>query len=161
MRRKPCARGRAIGDGLAAGPWTSSQRHVSFVCGPELSTSEGEVGTESARYAAAHVLVGEAATAGAAASAMEGARIAHVAAHGTFRGDAPLFSSLQLADGPLYLYDLDRLAAPPHTVVLSACDVGDSAAVGTDEGLAWSPACSVSVSVPCWPALFRSRTRPP
>ncbi|MBK7612523.1 MAG: hypothetical protein IPJ15_15205 [Actinomycetales bacterium] len=38
----------------------------------------------------------------------------------------------------------DRLAAPPHTVVLSACDVGDSAAVGTDEwsGLGHRPARS-------------------
>ena len=136
----PCAANRVLGVAPSGTAWLRARGrprsgHVSFVCGPELSTSEGEVGTESARYAAAHVLVGEAATAGAAASAMEGARIAHVAAHGTFRGDAPLFSSLQLADGPLYLYDLDRLAAPPHTVVLSACDVGDSAAVGTDEGL--------------------------
>jgi CHAT domain-containing protein len=81
------------------------------------------------------VLAGPAATARATAAALDGARLAHLAAHGSFRADSPLFSSLWLHDGPLYLYDLDRLPRPPHTVVLSACDVGDAAAVGVDEGL--------------------------
>jgi tetratricopeptide (TPR) repeat protein len=49
----------------------------------------------------------------------------HVAAHGTFRGDAPLFSSLYLADGPLtvnevYEMNLSRSAL----VTLSACQTG-------------------------------------
>jgi len=49
----------------------------------------------------------------------------HVAAHGTFRGDAPLFSSLHLADGPLtvnevYEINLSRSAL----VTLSACQTG-------------------------------------
>ena len=31
----------------------------------------------------------------------------HVAAHGTHQQESPLFSSLRVADGPLYAYELD------------------------------------------------------
>lgn len=34
------------------------------------------------------------------ALAIDGARLVHVAAHGTFRADSPLFSALELHDGP-------------------------------------------------------------
>lgn len=108
---------------------------VVFVSGPQLSSDQAEVTRQAGRYAGARVLTGEHASAAAAAGALDGAGLAHLAAHGDFRADAPMFSSLQLSDGPLYLYDLDRLASPPHTVVLSACDVGGSCAVGVDEGL--------------------------
>ena len=67
------------------------------------------------------------ATAQAVARALEGRRLAHVAAHGTFRADNPQFSSLELADGPLTVYDLERIARPPQWIVLSACDAGRSA----------------------------------
>ena len=52
-------------------------------------------------------------------AAIDGADLAHVAAHGTFRSDNPLFSSLHLADGPLTVYDLEALrrAPPAHGAV--------------------------------------------
>ncbi|MFG1707328.1 CHAT domain-containing protein [Nonomuraea sp. M3C6] len=56
-----------------------------------------------------------------------------VAAHGTFRADSPLFSSLHLDDGPLTGYDLERLRRAPHRLVLSSCDSGQMAPVGADE----------------------------
>lgn len=55
-------------------------------------------------------------------TALNGASLAHLAAHGRVRGDNPLFSSLLLADGPMTLYDLERLERVPQTVVLAACD---------------------------------------
>ena len=64
---------------------------------------------------------------------MDGARLAHVAAHGKFRADSPLFSSLELADGPLTVHDLERMKAAPHRMVLSACESGVLAPVGADE----------------------------
>ena len=110
-------------------------RKVTFVTGPGLSSEATEAATVSTSYAGATLLSGHDATVAATVPALEGARLAHVAAHGTFRSDAPMFSSLHLADGPLFIHDLDRLRHPPHTLILSACDAGDTAAVGVDEGL--------------------------
>jgi CHAT domain-containing protein len=50
-----------------------------------------------------------------------------VRADGRFHADNPLFSSLQLAEGPLTVYDLEALHHAPRTVILSACDAGISA----------------------------------
>ncbi len=55
---------------------------------------------------------------------LEGAGIAHVAAHGHVHPGNPLFSCLELADGPLYGYDIARIRTPPEIVVLSACESG-------------------------------------
>ena len=57
-----------------------------------------------------------------AARALDGATLAHVATHGRFRADHPLFSSLDAHDGPLYVYDLERLGSTPQMLVLSACE---------------------------------------
>ncbi|MDQ3783087.1 MAG: CHAT domain-containing protein, partial [Actinomycetota bacterium] len=56
--------------------------------------------------------------------ALDGARIAHFVAHGSFRWDNPLFSSLRLADGDLTVYDLTRVSRLPPVIVLSACNAG-------------------------------------
>jgi CHAT domain-containing protein len=79
------------------------------------------------------VLTGPTATAAAVARAFQGAQIAHLACHGRFRADNPSFSSLQFADGPLYVYDIERLKQPPRVIVLSACDGGRAAVTAGDE----------------------------
>ncbi|KJK52963.1 hypothetical protein UK23_02065 [Lentzea aerocolonigenes] len=56
--------------------------------------------------------------------ALEGAGIVHIAAHGHVHPDNPLFSYLELKDGPLYGYDIARIENPPEVVVLSACESG-------------------------------------
>jgi CHAT domain-containing protein len=58
-----------------------------------------------------------------------------MAAHGTFRADSPLFSSLRLDDGPLTVYDLERLRRGPRRLVLPSCDSGVAAPAGADEVL--------------------------
>jgi CHAT domain-containing protein len=68
-------------------------------------------------------------------AAMEAADVVHLAAHGTFRSDAPLFSSLRLADGPLTVYELERLRAVPRTIVLPACDAAQLGVRAGDEVL--------------------------
>ena len=50
-----------------------------------------------------------------------------------FRSDQPLFSALELADGPLYVHDLDRLRRGPRLLVLSACEAGLSGVRPGDE----------------------------
>jgi len=101
--------------------------------GPGLPGAAGEVAALAGRYPDATCLTGAAATVAAVAEALDGAELAHVAAHGAFRVDNPLFSSLQLADGPLTVYDLEGLARAPRRLVLSACDSGLSGVRPGDE----------------------------
>lgn len=144
----PSLSDRVVGVAPSARLWLRARAReregpVVFVGGPGLSSEQAEVTANRRWYAASttgprrrvRTLTGPRATAAAATRALDGAAIAHLAAHGSFRADAPLFSSVRMHDGPLYLYDLDRLHQAPHTVILSACDVGDTAAVGVDEGL--------------------------
>ena len=105
----------------------------SFIVGPGLASGGGEVPRLAAADPAASVLREDASTVDAALAALDGAQLVHIAAHGHFREDSPLFSSLALADGPLMVYDLERLARPPHRVVLSACEAGVMKPVGGDE----------------------------
>lgn len=46
--------------------------------------------------------------------ALDGAWLAHIAAHGVFRDDSPLFSSLRMHDGPLTVYDFEQLRSAPY-----------------------------------------------
>ena len=128
---------RARQAGRAAGP-------VVLVRGPGLVSGGAEVPLVAADYAAdarggRHpppvVLGGGTATAERVLAALDGAGLAHVAAHGTFRADSPLFSALQLDDGPLTVYDLERLRQGPRRLVLSSCDSGVTTPAGADEVL--------------------------
>jgi len=65
--------------------------------------------------------------------ALDGAWLAHIAAHGIFRADSPLFSSLRMHDGPLTVYDFEQLGRAPYRLVLSSCDSGVGAPAGADE----------------------------
>jgi CHAT domain-containing protein len=103
-----------------------------WVAGPGLEHAEREV---RALHTAAggHLLIRAEATAERIVSTVDGAGTVHIAAHGWFRDDQPLLSCLDVADGPLYGYDLDRLRRGPTTVVLSACEVGRSVVSRGDE----------------------------
>ena len=86
------------------------------------------------------MLTGGDATADAVLAAIGKSDLAHLACHGSYRADNPLFSTLRLHDGPLTAYDLERCPAMPRTVVLSACNVamGVPAGGGALLGLATS-----------------------
>jgi CHAT domain-containing protein len=61
------------------------------------------------------------------------ARLIHIAAHGQFRHDAPLFSAVELADGPLTAADVFSLDLRAALVSLSACETGRAVLGGGDE----------------------------
>lgn len=61
------------------------------------------------------------------------AGIIHIAAHGSFRPEAPMFSYIQLADGPLTTADVFQLKLRAALVTLSACDTGRVVLGGGDE----------------------------
>jgi tetratricopeptide (TPR) repeat protein len=66
-------------------------------------------------------------------AAAEGYRVIHLATHGEFRPDNPLFSGLALADGWLTTLDIFNLHLRASLVTLSACQTGRSVVGGGDE----------------------------
>jgi tetratricopeptide (TPR) repeat protein len=110
-----------------------ARRHVTLACGPGLTTDGAEIPQVAKLYGDVTVLSGAQATAGNVLSALDGAWLGHVAAHGSFRADSPLFSSLRMHDGPLTVYDFEQLGRAPYRLVLSSCDSGVLAPVGADE----------------------------
>jgi CHAT domain-containing protein len=60
-------------------------------------------------------------------------RFVHIATHGRFRQDNPMFSSIRLGDSDMSLFDLYQLSLPAELVALSGCGTGLNAVVGADE----------------------------
>jgi len=60
-------------------------------------------------------------------------RVLHLATHGVFRPDAPLFSSLQLADGRLSTLDIFELELRCSLATLSACETALGSVGAGDE----------------------------
>jgi tetratricopeptide (TPR) repeat protein len=108
-----------------------------FLAGPGLQFADAEVRSFARTYQRATVLTGRRATVERCLRLLERCSLVHLACHGSFRRDNPLFSTLTLADGPLTVYDLERVEELPEIVVLSACSVAASASIngGTLLGL--------------------------
>ena len=124
----------------SAGQWLRAREvrppaadKVLLLAAPGLGGGGAEVPVLAGHHPGATVLEGADATVVQAMAALDGATLAHVAAHGRFRPDSPLFSSLEMADGPLTVHDLERLRVAPYRLVLSACESGVLAPVGADE----------------------------
>jgi tetratricopeptide (TPR) repeat protein len=94
-------------------------------------TEEVEAITRIARRA--HKFTGAAASVGNFFAQAEAAQVLHLATHGAFRPDNPMFSGLRLSDGWLAARDLYRLHLRAELVVLSACETGVSKQAGGDE----------------------------
>jgi CHAT domain-containing protein/tetratricopeptide (TPR) repeat protein len=107
----------------AAAPLSSACSPL-LVAGPDLEHAAREVTEIAKSYPGCRPLLADAATVGAALRAMDGAPLAHLAAHGHHDQENVLFSHVDLADGPLMAYDIQQLTAAPRHVVLSSCDVG-------------------------------------
>jgi hypothetical protein len=136
----PSLRGRPIVVSPSLSTWLALARReaaptgtVALLAGPRLRHATAEIRDLSTLHPQASVLQGRAATAHAALAALEGAAIAHLACHGRFRADSPLFSSLELADGPMNVYELQQLRRAPAIVVLSSCELGSSGVYAGNE----------------------------
>lgn len=81
----------------------------------------------------ATALLDERATVGALRELAPSADLLHLACHGQFRPDSPLFSSLRLGDGWLTVRDAYTLDVGASLVTLSACETGVSAVAPGDE----------------------------
>ncbi|HEU5334175.1 MAG TPA: CHAT domain-containing protein [Actinocrinis sp.] len=111
-----------------------------LAAGPRLAHADGEVSAIARLYPDPRVLTGKEATVEATLRAMDGARTVHLAAHGHHERGNVLFARVDLADGPLMAYDLQRLSKPPRCVVLSACEVGRADVRSGDEHLGFTAA---------------------
>ncbi|HEY5049760.1 MAG TPA: CHAT domain-containing protein, partial [Acidothermaceae bacterium] len=140
----PSLRGRPVVVAPSATTWlaamraaspsrNNANRRVAFVAGPHLDHAEDEVRAVAQLYRKPEVLAGPGATADDVRQTMDGAELVHIAAHGRFRADNPQFSAIELADGPLTVYDLERVHRGPRRLILSACDSGLSAVHAGDE----------------------------
>jgi tetratricopeptide (TPR) repeat protein len=110
-------------------------KSVVIVSGPGLPGASAEVRSLRRIYPEATALGGRRARASSVTAALGRARVAHIAAHASFRADNGLWSALHLADGPLTVYELEAIRRPPELVVLSACQSGLSAVRPGDEML--------------------------
>jgi CHAT domain-containing protein len=108
---------------------------VVVVAGPGLPGARDEAMAVADIHPTARRLLDRNATASVVSAALDGATLVHVAAHGRLRSDNPFFSSLILHDGPLTVYDLERLAHAPRHVVLAACEIARSQSVAVEEVL--------------------------
>lgn len=136
----PALRERVLSVSPSAGSWLRARETAPppdgrpvLVRGPGLATGGAEVPELADRYGAATVLEGEDAQVPRVLAELDGAGLAHLAAHGTFRADSPLFSALRMADGPLIVHDFERLTRSPYRIILSSCDTARLASVGADE----------------------------
>jgi CHAT domain-containing protein len=60
-------------------------------------------------------------------------RVIHIATHGHFRQDNPMFSAIRLGDSFLSLFDLYQLHLPVELITLSGCSTGLNVVAGGDE----------------------------
>ncbi len=128
-------RGRPVTVCPSASSWLASWRRGQswaepragspvLVAGPDLEHAAREVTQIARSYPGCRPLLPDTASVGATLRALDGAPLAHLAAHGHHDQENFLFSRVDLADGPLMAYDIQQLAAAPRHVVLSSCDVG-------------------------------------
>jgi tetratricopeptide (TPR) repeat protein len=136
----PALKDRVISVAPSASAWLRARqapepgyRQVVLARGPGLASDGAEVPELAKLYDDVAVLEDAAATADKVLSALDGAWLAHIAAHGVFRADSPLFSSLRMHDGPLTVYDFERLNRAPYRLVLSSCESGVLAPAGANE----------------------------
>jgi hypothetical protein len=97
---------------------------VLLVGGPALDHVGAELDAAGSWWHQTERLQDARATAAQTLNFFSESSVAHVGAHGKVRGDAPLFSHLSLADGPMTLGDIHHADRLPKSIVLSACHLG-------------------------------------
>lgn len=119
-----------------------------------------EVQAVAHTFPRARVFIGEEATADRLSTYGPSSPFVHIATHGRFRRDNPMFSSIRLGSGPFNVVDLYQLRLSAELVTLSGCSTGLNAIVGGDEllglvrGLLYAGAGSVLLTL--WDAYDRS-----
>jgi CHAT domain-containing protein len=120
----------------------------------------GEVQSVAALLPQTELFVGAAATAKVLRERGPETGVVHVATHGIYRQDNPMFSGIKMGDGYLNLYDLYQMRLGAKLVTLSGCATGMNFVADGDEllglqrGLFCAGATSLLVSL--WDVHDRS-----
>lgn len=122
----------------STGHRVDSRAGVVVLAGPDTDGGPTEAEAVAAAWPSAQMLVGGDASVHGAVGAFAGARVVHLAAHGTHVRDNAMFSSLRLADGPLFAHELDGVDLAGATIVLSACELGLSSSDVGGEALGFA-----------------------
>jgi CHAT domain-containing protein len=115
---------------------TSSDSHNSLVMGiPDERAPEilSEVQSVARLLPHPELFVGSEATADVLRRRGSASSLLHIATHGTYRQDNPMFSGIRLGDGYLNLYDLYQIRLPAKLVTLSGCATGMNFVSAGDE----------------------------
>jgi tetratricopeptide (TPR) repeat protein len=116
----------------AAAGWSTP---AAALFGPGLARTGPEIRAVRGFWSADPVATDDRpATSDEVVGALGRARVVHLAAHGVHEAQSPLFSSVHLADGPVFAHEFPRPVAAEH-VSLAACDVGQFSTRPGDEPL--------------------------
>jgi len=131
----PSATVHALCQGRDSGSWGAGQGSSLVLGVPEPQTPFilEEVRSVAACLPDAELHVGAEATESVLREKGEGRRFVHIAAHGFFRPDNPMFSGIRLGGSYLTLYDLYNLKLPAELVALSGCVTGVNVIAAGDE----------------------------
>jgi CHAT domain-containing protein len=99
-------------------------------CAPHILSEVNEVASVLPN---AEVHIGTDATYEVLRDAGSRKRFVHIATHGSFRQDNPMFSSISLGNAQLSVFDLYQLDLRAELVTLSGCGTGLNVVVGGDE----------------------------
>ena len=102
---------------------------------PLIPSAAAEARAVAERLPGSVARVGEDATVEALRRDAPESGVVHLACHGLFRSDNPMFSALKLHDGWLTAADAMSLDLPAALVTLSACESGRGEVIGGDEVL--------------------------
>jgi CHAT domain-containing protein/tetratricopeptide (TPR) repeat protein len=94
---------------------------------------DAEAAAVAAALPGAQLCTGRDATEQVLRTAGRNSRIIHIASHGYFRPENPMFSGIRLGDTYLNVYDLYRLRLKADLVTLSGCATGANVAAAGDE----------------------------
>lgn len=100
------------------------QRVLALGDARRLQHAESEARAVAALFAQADAATGDLASLDTLRSRAGDVDVLHLACHAVFRHDNPMFSALQLADGPLTAEQIEGLRLQAGIVVLSACETG-------------------------------------
>jgi CHAT domain-containing protein len=142
-----------------------SGKHVSLVMGvPDARAPQilAEVQSVAPLLPQTELFIGERASSTVLRERGPECGLLHIATHGNYRQDNPMFSGIRLGDGYLNLYDLYQMRLGARLAVLSGCATGMNVVAAGDEllglqrGLFCAGASTVLLSL--WDVHDRSTT---